>query len=252
MRAADCVYRTKARNRARRRSPAPVQEPESQELNLPDEEDHDDHGSRGLQNHSVAATHRASPNMLLQLYYGPSSNFSVMNFIYHQIEGTKPVSGSGQKEVHEMGPGLDRFNLRRLYFGDLADSAESWRMTNDTAAMFVDRDLASRCLERYLATYWHTLPIWSKDEYRRQLARLYVPSEMLSSENPDTNILLLAMAIGASMLEEEAVAQFLFQKAKRYSARLDEMVNVQAVQMALLMISFFPFSANSYIYVLLV
>jgi hypothetical protein len=160
-----------------------------------------------------------------------------MNFIYHQIEGTRPVSGH-QKEVQEMGPGLDRFNLRRLYFGDLADSAESWRMNNDTAAILVDRDLASRLLERYLATYWHVMPIWSKDEYRCQLARLYAPAEMFSSENPDTIIVLLAMAMGASMLEEEAIAQFLFQKAKRWSSRLDEMVNVQAVQMALLMISF--------------
>jgi hypothetical protein len=111
-------------------------------------------------------------------------------------------------------------------------------MNNDTAAILVDRDLASRLLERYLATYWHVMPIWSKDEYRRQLARLYVPAEMFSSENPDTVIVLLAMAMGASMLEEEAIAQFLFQKAKRWSSRFDEMVNVQAVQMALLMISF--------------
>ena len=160
-----------------------------------------------------------------------------MNFVYHQIEGTRPVSGY-QKEVQEMGPGLDRFNLRRLYFGDLADNAESWRVTNDAAAMFVDRDLANRLLERYLATYWHTLPIWPKDVYRRQLARLYVPSEMFSSENPDTIIVLLSMAMGASMVEEESIAQFLFQKAKRWSARFDEMVNVQAVQIALLMISF--------------
>ncbi|KAJ4291298.1 hypothetical protein N0V88_006302 [Collariella sp. IMI 366227] len=150
-----------------------------------------------------------------------------MNFIYHQLEGTRPGSGQ-QKEVEEMGPGLDRFNLRRLYFGDLADSAESWRVPNDTAAMLVDRDLASRLLERYLATFWHLMPIWSKDEYRGQLARLYVPAEMFSSENPDTMIVLLAMALGGSMLEEEAVAQFLFQKVKRWSARHDEMVNVQA------------------------
>ncbi|KAH6845781.1 fungal-specific transcription factor domain-containing protein [Chaetomium sp. MPI-CAGE-AT-0009] len=242
MRAADCVYRSKARIRARRSSPAPVQqrhEPHDSELGYPSEEHHhgSESGSRALQNHSVAATHRASPSMLLQLYYGPSSNFSIMNFIYHQIEGTRPVSGH-QKEVQEMGPGLDRFNLRSLYFGDLAENAESWRVTNDAAPMFVDRDLASRLLERYLATYWHTMPIWPKDEYHRQLAGLYAPSEMLSSEDPDTIIVLLAMAMGASMLEEEAIAQFLFQKAKRWSARFDEMVNVQAVQIALLMSQF--------------
>ncbi|KAH6622685.1 fungal-specific transcription factor domain-containing protein [Chaetomium tenue] len=239
MRAVDCVYRAKARIRARRSPPAPVQQRRGEsELGRPPEED--DHGSdsRALENHSVAATHRASPSMLLQLYYGPSSNFSIVNFIYHQIEGTRPVSGH-QKEVQEMGPGLDRFNLRSLYFGDLADNAESWRVTNDTAPMLVDRELADRLLERYLATYWHTMPIWPKDEYRRQLARLYVPSEMSSSENPDTIVVLLSMAMGASMLEEEAVAKFLFQKAKRWSARFDEMVNVQAVQIALLMSQFY-------------
>lgn len=244
-RAVACIYRTKARNRMRRVvTPASIQESHEPELDRPskenpddqDDQDHDDHDSQAFEHQSVAATHRASPSMLLQLYYGPSSNFSIVNFIDHQLEGTRPVSGP-QKEVQEMGPGLDRFNMRRLYFGDLADSAASWRMTNDTAAMLVDRDLASRLLERYLATYWHTMPIWSKDEYRRQLGRLYMPSEMMSSENPDSIIVLLAMAMGASMLEEEAVAQFLFQKAKRWSTRLDEMVNVQAVQIALLMIS---------------
>ncbi len=199
-------------------------------------EDDDQHGSRGLQNHSVAATHRASPSMLLQLYYGPSSNFSIMNFIYHQIEGTRPAL-THQKEVQEMGPGLDRFNLRRLYFGDLAESTESRRLTNDMGAMLVDRELASRLLERYLATYWHTMPIWPKHEYHRQLARLYVASDIFSSDNPDSITILLAMAMGASMLEEEALAQFLFQRAKLWSARFDEMVNVQAVHIALLMIS---------------
>jgi hypothetical protein len=176
--------------------------------------------------------------MVLQLYYGPSSYFSIVNFIYHQINGTTPMSA--KKEVQEMGPGLDLFNIRRLYFGDLADKAESWRMPGDSAAMLVDRDLATRLLERYLATYWNLMPVWPKDEYRRLLARLYSPSEMLSFENPDTIIVLLAMAMGAWMLDHQAVAQFLFQKAKRWSTRLDELVNVQAVQMALLMISPIP------------
>ncbi len=236
VRSVDCVYRTKARNRARKSPPVAVQQRHDIDtMGRPSEED-DHHSSRGLQNHSVAATHRASPSMLLQLYYGPSSNFSIMNFIYHQIEGTRPALAH-QKEVQEIGPGLDRFNLRRLYFGDLADSAESRRLGNDMGAMLVDRELANRLLERYLATYWHVMPIWPKDEYHRQLGRLYVPSEIVSSENPDSITVLLAMAVGASMLEEEALAQFLFQRAKQWSARFDEMVNVQAVHIALLMIS---------------
>ncbi len=179
--------------------------------------------------------------MLLQLYYGPSSNFSVLNFIDQQIEGTRPSSAHGQqKEVHEMGPGLDRFNLRWLYFGNLG-GGEAWRLAGgDTGAVLVDRELAGRLLERYLSTYWNASPIWPKEEYRRQLARLYVPVEMLAaSDNPDTVIVMLAMAMGASMMEEEGLAECLFQRAKKWSARHDETVNVQAVQIAMLMISFF-------------
>ncbi|KAK3906529.1 fungal-specific transcription factor domain-containing protein [Staphylotrichum tortipilum] len=255
--AVECVYRSKARNRARKGAPVAAAHQRHDERvpnrvpqpPVDDDDDHhdqvqdqdQDHGSRGLQNHSVAATHRASPSMLLQLYYGPSSNFSVLNFIDQEIEGTRPNSGHGpQKEVHEMGPGLDRFNLRWLYFGNLgAGVGEAWRMANDTAAMLIDRDLAGRLLERYLATYWHVTPIWPKEEYRRQLARLYVPAEMPASDNPDTIIVMLAMAMGASMLEEEGLAEFLYQRAKQWSARHDEMVNIQTVQIAMLMISFF-------------
>jgi len=270
LRAVDCVYRSKARNRARKGTPVAAaahqrhddgggalnRAPQQQQPSDEDEHhDHDqdqdqdqDHGSRGLQNHSVAATHRASPSMLLQLYYGPSSNFSVLNFIDQQIEGTRPGSGHNgpQREVHEMGPGLDRFNLRWLYFGNLGGAGggcggEAWRMANDTAAaVLIDRELAGRLLERYLATYWNAAPIWSKEEYRRQLGRLYAPAEMLAAgDNPDAVIVMLAMAMGASMLEEEALAEWLFQRARKWSARHDETVNVQAVQIAMLMISLF-------------
>jgi hypothetical protein len=102
IRALDCVYRTKARNRPRKRSPAPSAATQHQgghdsHRGHQGDADEEDEGSRGLQNHSVAATHRASSSMLLQLYYGPSSNFSIINFIYHQIKGTRPMSA--KKEV---------------------------------------------------------------------------------------------------------------------------------------------------------
>ncbi len=233
-RAIDCEYRSKPRNRAKKCPRRRNNKPDEVNRLLPED---GQKGTQALQNDSVAATHRASPSMLLQLYYGASSNFTVMNFNSQLIEGAKPVSGP-QKEVQEMGPGLDRFNLRQLYFGDMADDAESRRIINESAAMFLDRVLASRMLEAYLATYWHIMPIWPKFQYRTEVVRFFTTTYITSvSEDPDSIIVLLAMAIGASMLGEEVHAQFLYQKAKVWSASLDEMVNVQAVQIALLMIS---------------
>ncbi|CAK7200544.1 hypothetical protein SEUCBS139899_003241 [Sporothrix eucalyptigena] len=234
--------------------------------------------SNSLQNHSVAATHRASPGVFLQLYYGPSSNFSLLNSIYHRIEGRRlaeareakrrkraaaaTTNGDGNgneddneehdeeeeeddddatKDVEEIGPGLDLFNNRRLYFGDLADGSETSLAFGgngtftDGASMFVDRALAERLLERYLHTFWLILPIWTRDTFRQRLAGFYEPSSLLASGDPNTIIVLLALALGASMLEEELTAQYLYHMAKRWASALDEMVNVQTVQISLMM-----------------
>ncbi|CAK7214566.1 hypothetical protein SCUCBS95973_002190 [Sporothrix curviconia] len=262
--------------------------------------------SNSLQYHSVAATHRASPSVFLQIYYGPSSNFSLMNNIYHRIEERRIAEareakrrrravaasnnasransnhggdggeggangdakcdddndnddndndhqdengcdgGDGEdlddddatKEIDEFGPGLDLFGSRRLYFGELADGAETsmaFGSFNDAAAMFVDRVLAERLLERYLGTFWHMLPIWSRDTFRARLASFYEPPYLLASGDPDTIIVLLGLALGASMLEEELAAKYLYNMAKRWAAELDEMVNLQMVQISLMM-----------------
>ncbi|KAF5962303.1 hypothetical protein FBULB1_14315 [Fusarium bulbicola] len=263
MRNLSCVYREKARNRTRKVKPRTAAyetimshdamestslEP-SDEGTVPPTPNADDTASvgptgsamdseRSLTHNSVAATHRASPSCFLQLYYGPSSNFALLNSIYHQIAGTcpnDPPSRSGI--VEEVGPGLDLFSHRRLFFGDLADNQRPSSVPDDCSAMLIDPDTAHRLLERYLLTYWHGLPIMSKDHYRRRLSALYQPPGIFDYDAPETIIIMLAVGLGASMTGEEAIADFLFQKTKQGVAKLDEVVNMQMVQIHLLMIS---------------
>ncbi|KAF5584970.1 hypothetical protein FPANT_7663 [Fusarium pseudoanthophilum] len=253
MRNLSCVYREKARNRTRKVKPRTAAyetimshdamestslEP-SDEGTVPPTPNADDTASvgptgsvmdseRSLTHNSVAATHRASPSCFLQLYYGPSSNFALLNSIYHQIAGTcpnDPPSRSGI--VEEVGPGLDLFSHRRLFFGDLADNQRPSSIPDDCSAMLIDPDTAHRLLERYLLTYWHGLPIMSKDHYRRRLSALYQPPGIFDYDAPETIIIMLAVGLGASMTGEEAIADFLFQKTKQGVAKLDEVVNMQ-------------------------
>ncbi|ERS96090.1 hypothetical protein HMPREF1624_07626 [Sporothrix schenckii ATCC 58251] len=302
-----CEYRTKARNRTKKSdllgaganagrgsdggnhsSPrSHPRRPASGAATRPADTPSSASGGRNssLQNHSVAATHRASPSVFLQLYYGPSSNFSLLNAIYHRIEGRtaaearrrkaakangahgeEGANGGGTheqdeqdddrddededddhdeaettREVEEFGPGLDLFNNRRLYFGDLTNGAESSfnlcgnGSFTDGASMFIDRALAERLLERYLATFWLVLPIWTRDTFRQRLAGFYDATSLLTEGDPDTVIVLLALALGATMLEEELAAQYLYRMAQRWAVALDEMVNVSTVQIALMM-----------------
>ncbi|KAF7547041.1 hypothetical protein G7Z17_g8001 [Cylindrodendrum hubeiense] len=260
----NCVYREKARNRMRKTKPRiaayeTIMSQEAQEspsldpsedgsvaapTPIPETADNADSvappasimgSERSINNTSVAATHRASPSCLIQLYYGPSSNFALLNSIYHQIEGTRPKSPP-REGVEEVGPGLDLFSHRRLFFGDLADNQRPATVAEDYSAMLLDPDTAKRLLERYLLTYWHGIPVLRKDTYRRRLDALFRPPGIFDFDSSDTIIIMLAMALGASMTGEEAIAEFLFQKAKQGAAKLDEVVNTQVVQIHLMMI----------------
>ncbi|KAJ4141879.1 hypothetical protein NW754_014669 [Fusarium falciforme] len=262
LRSLGCVYREKARNRTRKVKPrtaayesimshdamaaSPSLEPSDEGTNVPPTPVAEDAASvapaasafgsdRSINNNSVAAAHRASPSCYLQLYYGPSSNFALLNAIYHQIAGTSPSDPASRAGVEEAGPGLDLFSHRRLFFGDFADNKRPASLAEDYSAMLINPETAHRLLERYLLTYWHGLPVMSKDSYRRRLDVLFQPPGIFDYDAPETIIIMLAVGLGASMTGEEAIAEFLFQKAKQGAAKLDEVVNIQVVQIHLMM-----------------
>ncbi|KAF4121283.1 Fungal trans [Geosmithia morbida] len=252
-RGSTCVYRAKARNRMRR-NVTPVQdsmkEPRSHvsssgvvahinnnrgstdddvgPAQQPDDDD-DDGGGPDINIPSVAAIHGASPSMLVQVYYGPSSIFSLMNSIYHQIEGTCSASLSRQS-LEEVGPGLDLFSHRRLFFGDLASATSSPQGNRDNSAIFLDKDAAQKFLQRYLDTYWQFFPSISKATFRQRLNAMFKPLTLFSFDTPDNIIVALALALGAELMGEEGACTYLLQRAKQGIEKLDEMVNVQMVQ----------------------
>ncbi|PTB66018.1 hypothetical protein BBK36DRAFT_1135629, partial [Trichoderma citrinoviride] len=195
-----------------------------------------DDNSWGFHVHSVAAI-TTSPSSIIQLHYGPSSNFSMLHSIYRLITGIQtPLTR--REEVAQVGPGLDLFQNRQLFFGDLADGSKSTMVSSDYSAMFLDKELCGRALERYLSTFWHLLPILTKEDFRRRADMLYASPGLFSFDAPDVVVVLLAMAIGASILEEEAMAQFLFQRASQGADKLDELVNIQAIHIPLLQAQF--------------
>ncbi|PTB37859.1 uncharacterized protein TrAFT101_005267 [Trichoderma asperellum] len=243
-----CVYRTRTRNRPRKSQASATATVASSSSSNSDEtpgsshSTHEPQGSKpkddnswGFHVHSVAAI-TTSPSSIIQLHYGPSSNFSMLHSIYRLITGIQtPLTR--REEVAQVGPGLDLFQNRQLFFGDLADS-KSTTISNDYSAMFLNRELCDRVLERYLATYWHLLPILTKEDFRRRTDLLYSSPGLFSFDSPDVVVVMLAMAIGASILEEETLAQFLFQRASQGAEKLAELVNIQAIHIPLLQAQF--------------
>ncbi|TFB02890.1 Zinc finger protein grt1 [Trichoderma ghanense] len=252
-RSVSCVYRSRTRNRPRKsqtQTPVAAAAASSSGASNPDVETPTpnpapgapdprdrprDDNSWGFHVHSVAAI-TTSPSSIIQLHYGPSSNFSMLHSIYRLITGIQtPLTR--REEVAQVGPGLDLFQNRQLFFGDLADG-KATMISSDYSAMFLDKELCGRALERYLCTFWHLLPILTKDDFRRRAELLYASPGLFSFDSPDVVVVMLAMAVGASVLEEEAMAQFLFQRASQGADKLSELVNIQAIHIPLLQAQF--------------
>ena len=202
--------------------------------------------------YSVAATHVASPSCVIQLYYGPHSNFSLMQLMYRQFvdglgasENNNQASSTQRDEVEEVGPGLDLFSFRRLFFGDLAGnqdpSLSGGLVSGSNSIFFMDPRKASKYLEQFLSTIYYLTPWKSKDRYREMLKGLYQTNNDMSADSPQTTLLIVMVALGAAEMNDHETADFLFRKAKANSVGFDEIVTVETIQVSILMISFIHF-----------
>ncbi|KAJ5623922.1 hypothetical protein N7510_000231 [Penicillium lagena] len=187
---------------------------------------------------SVSATHMASPSCQIQLYYGPTSPFSLMQHIYQELVSnhpTQPQVSSGQ--VEEAGAGLDLFSFRRIFFGTL-DTHEAGKgpNTREVSLTFLPYELATLFLSRYLSTLYHLMPYRPKNNFERTLDQLYSLSPSIHPDTLTKAILLLALACGSLGTEYYAWGDVLFERVKTTVAAFDDVVNHQMVQISLLMI----------------
>ncbi|EHK21192.1 uncharacterized protein TRIVIDRAFT_133555, partial [Trichoderma virens Gv29-8] len=236
-----CVYRFKVRNRLKktRVKSKPLPKKHNQETSLERQvnrsHESETEGNQGFHIHSIAALPMPSYNF--QLHYGPSSNFSIMHLVSSQISGVPQPLGRSE-EVAQVGPGLDLFEYRFLFFGDLADSNKSVPTAGVQFTTLPSQELSNQLLERYLSTYWHLLPIVTKEIFRHRLAQMYSSPGVCAFDSLDGMVVLAAMAVGASMMGEEKVAQMLFQGVRTNARRASEYVNIQSIHLELLLAQF--------------
>ncbi|KAJ9226741.1 transcriptional regulator family: Fungal Specific TF [Paecilomyces variotii] len=187
---------------------------------------------------SVSATHMASPSCKVQLYYGPTSHFSLLQHIYRDLVSVPNLPPTEpQGEVEHADAGLDLFNFRRIFFGSLAETHDVSKDASmgNTPLMFLPREVAMFFLERYLATFYYLTPFWPKETIRRDAERLYDPDIGLQMDPSVKSVILMAMACGALGTEHYAWGEVLYERVKASSNSLDDVVNLQTVQTSLLM-----------------
>ncbi|CRL17388.1 Fungal transcriptional regulatory protein, N-terminal [Penicillium camemberti] len=183
---------------------------------------------------SVSATHTASPSCQMQLYYGPTSHFSLMQHIYRDLVSNPTSHPEPSGGVEEAGAGLDLFSFRRIFFGtpDFHESNKS-PGKGDLSMMFLPYDLARLFLSRFLSSLYHLIPLRPKPYYEQCLDRLYNSSPADHLDAFTQAILLLAMASASLGTEHFAWGDVLFERVKTSLAAFDDVVNLQTIQISL-------------------
>lgn len=181
----------------------------------------------------------------MQLYYGPTSHFALMQHIYRDLVSNPTAQSELPGGVEEAGAGLDLFSFRRIFFGtpDTQESAGPSGMA-EVPVMFLPYDLAKLFLSRFLNTLYHMMPHRPKYFLEQCLELLYSPSPTGHLDALTQGRVLLALATGALGTEHYAWGDVLFERVKASLTSYDDVVNLHTIQISLLMIcaSLFQYS----------
>lgn len=187
-------------------------------------------------NSSISATHVASTSCVLQLYYGASSNFSFLQQIHHCLSGGAR-SRRTNDDVQEGGAELDLYGQRSLFFGTPDAMRRSIGHAAHPSFILLSEQLAECFLADYLSTFQPLLPFDSTTGISQKIKQLFASPGTSSLSTNDTGNLMATLAIGATMKEDTGWAEMLADKAKHIESTMVHVVNLQAVQLSLLLIS---------------
>ncbi|GKZ20321.1 hypothetical protein AbraIFM66951_004188 [Aspergillus brasiliensis] len=247
-----CEYRDKARQR-RKKSSSGVQTSSavsrdtttspSRVMNMTPVSSFHQHVNRPTvpSPNSVTATHQASPSLSMELYYGATSNFALMQTIYRDIiPGYTGAPRSQASEVEDGGAGLDMFQFRSIFFGipDNGRDPSSQAGLASLSGGFISYSLAKQLLECFLETLYHLVPFQPRELFEQQLDDLYITT-LHTPRNPSgKHIVLAAIAIAALNTEHYLLADALVSRIKNETAALADIVNIETVQTSIILMSF--------------
>ncbi|KAE8374200.1 hypothetical protein BDV26DRAFT_284467 [Aspergillus bertholletiae] len=217
-----CEYREKARLRHKKAPLAP-----KDVASGPPQPDRQGHMPLPPHKSSIMAVHQTVPGQLMQLYYGPTSNFSLMQAIYRElIPGyTGKLPTRTNEHIEEGGASLDMFRLREIFFGTPENNEDIPPFSGPkrvAAPVFVPYHLARQLLQRFLTTLYYLTPFHPKWVFEQELRSLYqLPLDSPSSSSRPL-IVLIAMAIAALNTDHDHLADILYIQVKNEMAKLDD------------------------------
>ena len=193
---------------------------------------------------SVSATQMATGSRdVIELYYGPTSDFALTQLLYRDLfQMPNNVPDTPEGTIEEAGDGLDNFQYRLIFFG--LPASEAWTNSDNracrlsTSPLFFPQTLAKSLLDRYLATFYNLAPFLPKQRYQAQLDRMFSADVVQDTSGKARQIILVAIALAALSTDHWQWAEALFRTVRQENQEGQEVVNLESVQLDLLMISY--------------
>lgn len=179
---------------------------------------------------SVRATYAApeSPSSLLQLYYGPSSNFSFLQHIHSHLKERR--ASQTVSDDNDGNAGIDKFKYKGIVFGSVANKGSA------ASPVFLRYELAKSFIQNFLSATHHFFPLLDPDRLCFTFERLYGSRQKQDPIEPlEKAAVIIAMAMGAISTREEEWRERLLAQARTEAESVRYHVNVRAVQIAMLM-----------------
>lgn len=185
---------------------------------------------------SVAAVHEHGTENS-RLFYGPASQFAFLQQVHRSIISSTPSGQQADKEVQEVGAGLDLFLQRSFFFGT-ASRIDFSNLLRPASTLFpeVCMDQARIFMHNFEVWSSRMMPFFTKDELDKMLQNLYSGDELVQSRPSQTKALTLAvLAVGALATPQTDIGEMLLAKAKYEAVIFDDTVSLQMIQFSILL-----------------
>ncbi|KPI45457.1 uncharacterized protein AB675_721 [Cyphellophora attinorum] len=166
---------------------------------------------------TVSATHLSATKDKVELWFGPSSDFALLQLLYRHLYLSWDDQSVPDVRVEDGNDGLDTFDFRLVFFGNAAapEPASMDQRPYSDPFLFMPYELAQDMLDRYLASYYNSAPFVTQEAYHNQLRELYQSPFAHSYNDTDTQLLLLAIAIASLSTNHWQWAEVIAERVKR-------------------------------------
>ncbi|KAJ6095263.1 hypothetical protein N7486_006009 [Penicillium sp. IBT 16267x] len=174
----------------------------------------------------------------MEAYYGPTSDFCMLQRLYCDLYRQPTSIISTESSVEEAGDGLDLLRMRHIFFS-LPMLGEDAADRTGRGTWFLPYTLAKDLLHRFLETHYNVLPFASKQTYEELLQRMYSADLEVESSEIQRLILVMSMALAALDTDCWRWGEVLGKRVKtvRREADLEAAVKLENIQLEILMIS---------------